>query len=384
MGRTIMTDSATERLDRILYILPLAIRTDGVTLQELARALSCDATDILRDLGEITARAFYHAPGAASQLQILIEDDRVEIWSPDQFRRPARLTPREGLALGLGLRILAAEAPAARRPEILALARRLEDELVTSFDLASAASPETSRPISEAHEALPVYDGTFQREEADLAPDAELLGEPLPHAGIEPPSARVRRLADFAAHFDSLSLDVGEDGFRSDVADAVTERLHCRVLYLKPGAAEPELRTIAPYRLVYASGLWYVLAHDAGRDGVRAFRMDRMLGVEVTTDRFETPADFDASQWLTSSGGVYRSPDDEITATVHYSARIARWIEERFPCEAAPDNGVLVRHRVADPNWIVRHVLQYGGDAHLVEPAPLRDRVARAALRQTA
>jgi predicted DNA-binding transcriptional regulator YafY len=44
-----------------------------------------------------------------------------------------------------------------------------------------------------------------------------------------------------------------------------------------------------------------------------------------------------------------------------------------------PDGSVVLHHDVADPRWVVRHVLQYGGEAELVEPGELRERVARAA-----
>ncbi|MGH7501969.1 MAG: helix-turn-helix transcriptional regulator [Longimicrobiales bacterium] len=374
-----MAESALERLDRILYILPRAMRQGGVTIEELARVLSCDPARILGDLTEITARAFYHPPGVADQLQIMIENGRVEIWSVGDFKRPAKLTPSEGLALGLGLRMLACEAEGPRRSQILALARKLEDEVVISIGEAGA-------PTEVRAPHLLLRGWVCEEPQVEYGDDSPRVRErPAVPPSIGRPSERAASFHALAPRArDPVSVDVGEDGFRSEFADAARDRLLCQVTYLKPGDAEPSLRTIAPYQLVYASGAWYVLAHDADRGEVRAFRMDRMMKVDVTDEPFDAPSDFDASDWLTAAGSVYRSPDHEVIATVHYSARIARWIEERFDCEPVADGGVLVRHGVADPNWIVRHVLKYGADARLIEPAALRARVAKSALRQTA
>jgi predicted DNA-binding transcriptional regulator YafY len=63
--------------------------------------------------------------------------------------------------------------------------------------------------------------------------------------------------------------------------------------------------------------------------------------------------------------------------TVRYSARIARWIGEREGRAAdGADGSITVEHPIADPDWAVRHVLQYGPDAEVLAPAAMRARVA--------
>ena len=343
----------TERLDRILHILPLAARDGGVKLTDLARALDCEPADIMRDLQEVTAREFYHPPGSTDQLQIYIEGDHVEVWTPAEFRQPVRLNAREALALGIGLRMLAAEAQADNRNRILELAARLERQLVPAEDDATDRMP--------VREPVPGYG----------LPDA-LSAAPAAEgpAGDQPAW--------------SMSVEPGDDGFRSDLADAATQQRRCRILYLKPGAREPVWRDIAPYMLVHASGTWYVLAHDASRDDVRVFRMDRMLRVELTDESFDPPADLDARAFVGDGPGVYRPSAEADIVTVRYRPRIARWIEERTSCARARDGSVIVRHHVTDPQWIIRHVLQYGADAEVLEPTTVRERVASAALRLSA
>ena len=69
--------------------------------------------------------------------------------------------------------------------------------------------------------------------------------------------------------------------------------------------------------------------------------------------------------------------------TVRYSPRIARWIAEREEGDLADDGSFVVKHPLADTDWAVRHVLQYGPEAEVVEPAAVREamkkRLARAA-----
>lgn len=322
--------SSEARLERLLYILAAASHAGGATLDELSSALGVSAQEILRDIEEATARAYYHPAGTVDKFQILVEGDRVCVWSPDEFRRPARFSAPETLALGLGLRMLAAESDEPRRQKILALARRLERDL-----------------------AGPATDGG-----ADI--NAHAVAESASPAPYE--------------------IELGDDGFRGAVADAAHRRCRCRILYLKPGDDSPSERLIEPRALVYARGSWYILARDVGRDANRVFRMDRVLEAEATQDRFDAPEDLDASGFLADGGSPFEFDEHQV-ATVRYAPAVARWVVESTKATLEPDGSVVVRYPVADPRWIVRHVLQYGGEAELVSPPELREMVYKAARR---
>ncbi len=161
--------------------------------------------------------------------------------------------------------------------------------------------------------------------------------------------------------------------------EATRERRRVRIRYLKPGRVDADERTVCPYALVFASGRWYLLARCERSGEVRAFRVDRVLEASLTEESFEIPADFDPELYL-SGGRVYRA-EEEVEVVVRYSPRIARWIREHGPVEEQPDGSVVLRHRVADPRWAVRHVLQFGGDAQVLEPLDVRAMVAAAAER---
>ncbi|CAN5658672.1 YafY family protein [soil metagenome] len=323
--------TAEAQLERILYILPAAAHPDGALVDDLANALGVDPAVVLRDLEEATARTYHHPGGSVESFSISIEGRRVRVHAPDDFNRPVRLNAREALALGLGLRVLAADEGGERRGRIVDLAVRLESAL-------AAAST----------------DKRGQTDEAQADHDVEYDDD----AG--------------------LVLALGDDGFRSVIADAVDQQRICSILYLRPGDSEPHQRRIAAYRLVYAEGFWYVAAQDAEGEGLRFFRMDRVLDATLLQEPAPPPPESLAGFLDRSTPFVAQ---DDVIVHVRYSQRVAPWLLEQTRARPDPDGSVVLRHRVADPRWIVRHVLRYGGDAIVVEPPMARDWVASAARR---
>lgn len=334
--------TAAAQLERLLWLIPAASGKDGSRLEDLAAGMQASVDDLMRDVEALTARAFYHPAGSGDDLQVLIDEDRLKIWTGGELQRPGRLTVREALALGIGLRAGALKYGGNRSSRMLRLARRLEEEL----------------------------------------------------AGVD------------VSELDRVhQVDLGQDpaGVRPVIEAAARDHRPLEIEYLKAAAQAPETRRVLPYALVHAEGAWYVIAeavaHDpAGapsdpeswRDRMRAFRVDRVLRAQPLEGTFEVPADFDVEEHLTG-GRVYRprAQIEERAVDVRYAPAVARWIRERVSSDAAwaaslrdePDGSVVVTHRVADPAWLVGHVLQYGPDAEVVGPEEVRSLVAEAATR---
>jgi predicted DNA-binding transcriptional regulator YafY len=344
-------DTAADQLERILHILPAAARRDGVPIEVLAAQLGVDTATVLRDIEHVTARAFYHPAGAVETFSILLDGRTVEVHAPHEFKRPARLNQREALALSLGLRSLAADAGPERRAEIIAFASRVEAEL--------SAPPTDDRRDSGSGTKAPAGERSTGRHSSAGGGGGGGEG------------------GDDAVDYEEFALGFDDDGFRGVIADAIDMQRLCTIWYLKPGDVAPEHRSIAPYRLMYAEGTWYVAAWDVGRQGLRFFRMDRVLNAEVAADPArEIPAS--ALDALLSRGVAYSAADD-VEVRVRYSPRVARWVAERAAAPLESDGSIVLQHRVADIRWIVRHVLQYGGDAVVEAPEEARSWVAAAA-----
>lgn len=310
-----------ERLARLLLTIPLAARPGGASVEELAERLGVDEATVLSDLRELEEHSYATPAGSGDAVQLLTDGRRIQAWTPADFRRPVRLSAREALALGLALRL-------------------------------AALSPASEEGHPEAREKL------RRRLEAGLA--------------IASAEGALERLA-------APELEPGADGVQETMHLAVRERRPCIIRYLKPGDAAPEDRRVHPYALVHGEGSWYVLGYCESAGAVRSFRTDRVVGAMLHEGPLHEEPDFDPYAHV-AEGRVYSAHDDT-EAVVRYSPRVARWIAEREEGRWQEDGALHVTHRVADPVWLVRHVLRYAGEAEVVEPAALREAVAEAAAR---
>jgi len=306
--------SAAGQLERILYILPRAAREGGISLAELSETLGVDPSLILKDLYDVTARAYYHRAGD-EDLLLEIEGGHVTVFNPGAFRRPVRLSVPEAVCLGMAMRGR--------------LAERLAGGSGSETDIGSRR---LLRALETTLSSVPVETLLASFEAADLRPDPW--------------------------------------GIRRTLILAVDEREACRLEYLKPSGEAPEHREVLPYAMVHGEGHWYLLAHCTASDGVRTFRLDRILDVAPTGERFPPPEGFDPGAHI--QGGRVFLADQETDVVVRYSPAVARWIAEKEAGERSADGSFTVTYPVADPHWIVRHVLLYGPDAEVLAPPEAR------------
>lgn len=311
-----MTGGATAdaRLERLLYVLPAAMREEGAALSELAEALETTEERIAEDLEELTSRVYYRPGGWPDDIRILLEPDRVRVLHATGFERPVRLSRDETLCLAMALRGGAAAARLRRAGDRDALLSRAEAHLGRT----GAGS-----------------DATLGAPERDSDPDT--IRETLMHAA--------------------------------------RERRPCALWYVKASAEDGSVRVVHPYAVVYAEGTWYAVAYCTLQEGVRVFRMDRVLAADVADGSFTVPDDFRVDDYVRDGRVFDGSGEEEVQ--VRYSDRIARWIREQAGSheERLEDDGcggVIVRHEVADPSWAVGQVLQYAPEAEVVGPEEVR------------
>ena len=141
------------------------------------------------------------------------------------------------------------------------------------------------------------------------------------------------------------------------------------------------LRRVEPYALTNGREGWYVASFDPERDGVRHFRLDRIKGVTVTTEKFEPRPEVDPAGevdgWL-RTGEVPASR----SARVWVSPERARWAREaRRVVEEWKDGAVVVELSFAGVDWLVREILREAGDAAVLEPEDAREAVRAAVAR---
>ena len=199
---------------------------------------------------------------------------------------------------------------------------------------------------------------------------------PEEHRAIDGARDRLRQVLAGAAAQPPVTAALGgedEPAYRARLRAAVRDRRKARILYQKADAEAAASRVVCPYAMVFASGAWYLVAHCEDTAALRFFRADRMRGVELLEQKFRRPAGFAAEQ-VVRDGRAFAAEGAE-TLTVRYGARIARWLAEREGATVAEDGSLTLTHPLADVEWAVRHVLQYGPDAEVLAPPAVRSAV---------
>ncbi len=310
-----MTDTAASQLRRILRVIPEIADGNEHDIDAVAKRAGVEKETLLSDLKSLADR--HGAPGGFVEgMQIFIRPDTVEVMS-DHFLRPMSLTIHELCALELGLAILRAERPPDETPAIERTRERLRDVIAK----------------------LPADHGDSPTRYAEIAP------------------------TDGLVHLDELRR-------------ALRDHQKARITYRRSGADEATTRVVRLYAIVPASGMWYAVAYCESSEGLRVFRMDRVEGAEALVETYEIPVDFSVRETLQQGRGL-QVELPAVGMKVRYSPGIARWIGEREGVEPDTDGSITVDYPLADSDWGTRHVLQYGPDAEVLEPAELRADIER-------
>ena len=216
--------TVSERLGRMLVIVPYLVRHPGTTLAEAAVLFGVTTSQLRRDLDLLFMSGLPpYGPGDLIDVEV-DEEGRVWIAMADQFSRPLRLTRREALAVYLrGKELLATPG----LPEAPALASAIEK-------LRTSLGPET---LGEAENI-----------------EAASGGAPPVHL--------------------------------AEVRDAAREQRRLTIVYHAASSGEVTNRTIEPEEVFASLGNWYVAAWDTDADDERLFRVDRIREVGAPGDRF--------------------------------------------------------------------------------------------------
>jgi proteasome accessory factor B len=173
------------------------------------------------------------------------------------------------------------------------------------------------------------------------------------------------------------------------LARAALERKEVKIGYRKLGGPErPELRTVAPLRVVWISGAWYLFSYDAAADDIREFALVRMQGAEPTNRTFKLPRNFDLDARLDDSFGAHTS-GKPVRVRLRFSSVAARLVSERqwhrtqeiVPVKesGADADEIELTMSVPESPELLRWVLGWDAQVRVMEPKSLREAVVRKA-----
>lgn len=224
-------------------------------------------------------------------------------------------------------------------------------------------TPEEALALVVAARALAAEPGLVERDALDRAL-AKL------EAGFESTAGRVE-----------IALDAAGDTLAT-VEQATEARRRLHLSYHNPSRDEVSERDVDPMRVLNVDGRWYLEGWCRRVDGVRLFRLDRVLSATVLDVPAEVPES--ASPRAIVEGLYQPAPEDPLVTLL--LDREARWVADYYPHEALeeqPEGGVRLDLRVHDDGWLRRLLLRLGSHARVVQPVTLADEVretARAAL----
>ena len=215
----------SERLGRLLVIVPYLVRHPGTTLAEAARVFGVGPGELRDDLMLLFMSGLPpYEPGDLVEVDIE-EDGRIYVSMADHFSRPLRLTRNEALALYL------------RGTELLATPGLPEaPDLRSALDkLAAALGPDTLGDIEGRIES------------------AEGGG----------PSALLQTLREAARDHERLEIE-----------------------YFAHSRGAWSTRRVDAEEVFSSLGNWYVAAWDVDAEGERLFRADRIRRADRMGERF--------------------------------------------------------------------------------------------------
>lgn len=165
-----------------------------------------------------------------------------------------------------------------------------------------------------------------------------------------------------------------------NIADAVLNQLVTTFYYRKLGADSSEPRRVQPLHLGEVDGGWYLIAHDLERGALRTFALPRMTRLKTSASQFKRPKDFNGSEHLKQSFGIWSVAGDISRQLVRvelkdYAARLAqerRWhpTQEIVPLNSKGTR-VEVRFEIGRLEEVLRWVLSFGSQAKVLGPPEL-------------
>ncbi|MGH9122681.1 MAG: helix-turn-helix transcriptional regulator [Acidimicrobiales bacterium] len=313
---------ASERLARLLALVPWVASHEGPTVAEVCARFSVSEEELLADLNLLFMCGIYpFTPDAL--IDVELQDGRVWVRYADWFRRPLRVTAPEGLALLAAASAASAFAGADRDGALASAMGKLESVL-------GAGEGGGERELSEIVEV-------------DLGPASQ------------------------------GTLDL--------LREAAGKGKKVRIDYYSFGRDGRAVRMVHPWSVFSTAGQWYLRAWCEEASAERLFRVDRIADASSSDQHFP-PEEIRAheGQERGRTALFEGSPDDPLV--VLDLAADARWVAERYPrerLEELPGGVWRVSLRVGNRPWLERLLLRLGPSATLAEGDP---EVRRAAARR--
>jgi proteasome accessory factor C len=305
--------TATDRLQRLLALVPYVVSRKVVGMAETASAFGVTERQLVDDLNMLWCVEL-RSPDPYCPIDLSYAGGEIVVSEAESIDRPLRLGIDEASALLVALRMLA--------------------ELPGMGDRSALG-----RTIAKLEAAAGAAAG---------------------------PSAQVSVQMDNRA----------EQAVLAEVTEALTGARRLHLSYYVPGRDEATERDVDPMRLVMVDGRSYLEGWCRRADAVRLFRLDRILGIKVLEVAAEVPPEaepVDVDQGLFRPSPA----DVQVELEVSTAGRwVAEYYPCEEVTELG-DGRLRVSLRTPDTQWVRRLALRLGGDGKIVSPPEVAEQVRR-------
>ena len=303
--------TSSDRLQRLLALVPYVVSRKAVGLSETAAAFGVSERELVDDLNMLWCVEL-RAPDPYCPIDLSYEGGEIVVSQAESIDRPLRLGVDEASALLVALRMLAEVGQVAPVPGL-------------------AEGSALSRTIAKLEAAA---------------------GE------AAAPSAQVAVQVDRHA----------ERSVAAQLREALATGRRVHLSYYVPGRDEATERDVDPMRLLVVEGRTYLEGWCRRAEGVRVFRLDRVLAVKVLAVAAEVPRE---AEPVDVDSGLFRPSPTDLRVVIELSP-YGRWVAEYYPCDEVTELGegrLRVILRTPDGEWVRRLALRLGEDGRVVGPA---------------
>jgi predicted DNA-binding transcriptional regulator YafY len=195
--------------------------------------------------------------------------------------------------------------------------------------------------------------------------------------------------ADTIAYLEKIeqSLEVGAKPYKrydqlrhvvDQISQATLDRRVIEIDYFTMSRKKKTRRKVAPYKIWFFDGAFYLVGHCGLREDIRIFALDRIKSLRQTAETFEIPEDFKVEDFMQTSFGVFHGAPVDVR--IRFAADIAGYIREKTwhetqKIEPQNDGSIIFEARVAGTDEIKYWLMSWGAKAEVLSPAALREEI---------
>ncbi len=318
-----MGSRVSERLNRMLLMVPFLARREGADVGELCLEFEIDEATLMQDLDTLQMCGVPdYSP--ADLMEWSLEGGRIRMMFADYFKRPLNLTRQEALSLFVSGSAL------------------VRSGVFTPGGALESALGKIEKALSEE-----------SREKLD----------------------------DIIARIE-VEMRAYEGNMRDIIDRGLEQGMNLEIDYWSFSRDEMTHREVEPVSLICSRGFWYLMAWCHSSEDFRLFRLDRIASVKLTDHPVSRRArgSFDVPRVV----GEYRPGRKAHQVKLRFSDRRGRRITEEWPAARIverPDGSVLVELRTRNLEWLANYLVRFGEGVKVEGPKELATMVKRNARR---